>query len=302
MSKARILIVDDERLNINVMISILSEDYELVIAKSGEQALKRVAAQAPDLILLDISMPDMDGYTVFERIGEMTGGKRIPIIFITAMRSPEEEIKGLKMGAVDYITKPFTPSIVEVRVANQIEAKRNRDELERLNRTDALTGIANRRRFDEYIMLQRESIVRSEAALSIIMIDIDHFKQFNDCYGHGAGDDCLKRVATALASKLDRTTDFIARYGGEEFVVILPATDSEGAAQCAERLCEAVAELEIAHDESGTCGHVTASFGVATLLPEQREVSVEDLLEWADQALYQAKTSGRNQFHIARGG
>jgi len=299
MSKARILIVDDERLNINVMISILSEDYELVIAKSGEQALKRVAAQAPDLILLDISMPDMDGYTVFERIGEMTGGKRIPIIFITAMRSPEEEIKGLKMGAVDYITKPFTPSIVEVRVANQIEAKRNRDELERLNRTDALTGIANRRRFDEYITLQRESIVRSEAALSIIMIDIDHFKQFNDNYGHGAGDDCLKRVAKALESQLDRSTDFIARYGGEEFVVILPATDSEGAAQCAERLCQAVSELNIQHDQSGTCGHVTASFGVATLLPEQREVSVEDLLEWADQALYQAKLSGRNQYRVA---
>ncbi|WDE03626.1 diguanylate cyclase [Thalassomonas viridans] len=299
MSKARILIVDDERLNINVMVSILSEDYELVIAKSGEQALKRVAAQAPDLILLDISMPDMDGYTVFERIGEMTGGKKIPIIFITAMRSPEEEIKGLKMGAVDYITKPFTPSIVEVRVANQIEAKRNRDELERLNRTDALTGIANRRRFDEYIMLQRESIVRSEAALSIIMIDIDHFKQFNDCYGHAAGDDCLKRVAKALESRLDRTTDFIARYGGEEFVVILPATDSQGAAQCAERLCEAVSELDILHDQSGTCGHVTASFGVATLLPEQREVSVEDLLEWADQALYQAKLSGRNQYRVA---
>lgn len=299
MSKARILIVDDERLNINVMVSILSDDYELVIAKSGEQALKRVEVQAPDLILLDICMPDMDGYTVFEHIRAMTGNTKIPVIFITAMRSPEEEIKGLKMGAVDYITKPFTPSIVEVRVANQIEAKRNRDELERLNRTDALTGISNRRCFDEFITRQRESTVRSETSLSIIMVDIDHFKEFNDCYGHAAGDDCLKKVAKALDGELDRTTDFIARYGGEEFVVILPATDTEGATRCAGRLCDAVSELNIKHEQSVTNAHVTASFGVATLQPEQREVSAETLLEWADQALYQAKTLGRNQYQVS---
>jgi len=299
MSKARILIVDDERLNINIMVSILSEDYETIVAKSGEQAIKRVETQAPDLILLDIVMPEMDGYEVFERIRAIAGGHRIPIIFITSMRSPEEETKGLRMGAVDYITKPFTPSIVEVRVANQIEYKRNRDELEQLNLTDALTGIPNRRRFDDYMSLQRAAISRSDALLSIIMIDIDYFKAFNDLYGHSAGDSCLIDVAQALSNSVDRAVDLMARYGGEEFIAVLPATDSKGAALCAQRLCDAVSALNINHENSLAGDHVTVSIGVATLLPDQRNTTVEHLIELADQALYHAKVSGRNQFHIS---
>jgi len=298
MPKARILVVDDERLNLNILVSILSDDYDVVIAKSGEQALKRVETQAPDLILLDIVMPDMDGYTVFERIQEIAGYRKIPIIFITAKRSPEEETKGLKMGAVDYITKPFSPEILDVRVKNQIEYKRNRDELERLNRTDVLTGIANRRHFDEYFSLRKKELARADSTLSIIMIDIDYFKEFNDLYGHCAGDDCLKAVAKTLNDNLKRQTDLVARYGGEEFVVILPATDINGATRCAQRLCEAISALAIAHGKSNASEFVTVSLGVAALTSDQREITAEDLLKLADQALYQAKTLGRNQYVI----
>ncbi|MCK5867267.1 MAG: diguanylate cyclase [Mycoplasmataceae bacterium] len=300
MSKARILIVDDESINIAVIIGILSDDYELLIAKNGEQALRRIAIQVPDLILLDVMMPGMDGYTVFEEIRKMTDDHNLPIIFITARRSPEEETKGLKMGAVDYITKPFVPSIVQVRIANQIEYKRIRDELERLNRIDPLTGIANRRYFDEYIALQKKNINDTDnATFSIIMVDIDHFKQFNDYYGHTAGDDCLKKVAMTLESKLNRSTDFVARYGGEEFVVLLPATDIEGATRCAQLLCDAISELNIVHEQSDTSDHVTTSFGVASLLPNQHDISIKTLLQWADQALYQAKILGRNQYQVS---
>lgn len=299
MRKARILVVDDERLNLNIMVSILSEDYEVIIAKSGEQALKRIEAQAPDLILLDITMPDMDGYMVFDRLDAIAGHRKIPVIFITSKRSPEEEIKGLKMGAVDYITKPFSPAILEVRVANQIESKRNKDELERLNRTDVLTGIANRRHFDEYFALRKKELARSNSTLAIIMIDIDYFKQFNDCYGHGDGDDCLKVVANTLTDTLKRQTDLVARYGGEEFVVILPATELSGATRCAQRLCEAISNLCIPHEKSNTSNYVTVSLGVAALTSDQREVTADSLLKLADKALYQAKTLGRNQCVIS---
>lgn len=297
MSKARVLVVEDERLNINILVSILVDHYDVVIAKNGEQAIRRVEEQEPDLILLDIMLPDMDGYEVYNRIQALTEDK-IPVIFITSKRSPEEETKGLKMGAVDYITKPFTPSIVEVRIANQVEFKRNRDKLTRLNRTDSLTGLSNRRHLDEYLKIQRAAMARTESALSIIMIDIDFFKNYNDKYGHCAGDECLRQVAQALSSGMHRSTDMVARYGGEEFTVVLPATEIDGAETFAKQLQEMIANKEIAHEGSETASHVTISMGIASLDFEDTTTSVGTFVEHADKALYEAKQKGRNQYCI----
>lgn len=296
MSKARLLIVDDERCNITVLIEIFANKYDIVVAKNGIQAIERIEQKLPDLILLDIIMPEIDGYLVFNQIRALPQGRRIPIIFITGMRSAVEETKGLQMGAVDYITKPFTASIVAVRVANQIEAKQNRDILKRLNVTDPLTGIANRRHFDEYINLQLDTAKRSKSSLSLIMIDIDHFKPFNDHYGHCAGDDCLKTVAMAMSSCMERKLDVIARYGGEEFAVILPTTDQQGAEHCAQSLCETVSQLAIPHSYSTSAKVVTVSLGIATVCCARQNISVVDLICLADNALYRAKESGRNQY------
>lgn len=297
MSKARILVVEDERLNINILVSILTDDYEVVVAKNGEQAIKRVQDQVPDLVLLDIILPDMNGYEVFEKMQELVTDP-LPIIFITSKRSPEEETKGLKLGAVDYITKPFTPSIVEVRIANQIEYKRNRDELKRLNRTDALTGIANRRHLDEYLALQKARTQKKKAALSLIMVDIDYFKQYNDHYGHASGDDCLKQVALTLSEQLYQATDFVARYGGEEFAIVLAEVSKEEALSFAQVLQNAIIDKQIPHQASTVSEHVTISLGIATLSAKDCDVSAEELFERADKALYQAKVEGRNRYVV----
>ncbi len=294
MSKPRVLIVDDEVLNINVLIGILANDYELIIAKNGSQALRRFESQLPDLVLLDIMMPDMDGYQVFKKIQEHPEGAKVPVIFVTSRRTPEEETMGLKLGAADYITKPYTPSIVEVRVANQIRYKQNQDELERLNYTDALTGIANRRRFDESLAKWCVSDEK-QSLFSLIMIDIDHFKLYNDFYGHAAGDECIKAVASQLQECVDAVGGLASRYGGEEFVVILPDTDNEQAMSCADNLCVSIQALNIPHARSETCDTVTISLGVHTVDNRDDQIrDAETIVQQADKALYRAKMAGRN--------
>lgn len=297
MSKAKVLVVDDERLNIDILVSVLSYDYDVIVAKNGEQAIKRVEEQKPDVILLDILMPDMNGYQVLEALQKLPEAKKIPVIFITAKRTPEEELIGLQMGAADYISKPFTPALVQVRVANQIKYKRNQDKLEKLNKTDPLTGIANRRHFDEYFNMQRESCLRANVPLSLIMLDIDFFKNYNDYYGHSAGDDVLNQVAVALQINLERTTDLVARYGGEEFTIVLPATDAVGAELCAHKLHQAVKHLGIEHDASEAGKILTASLGVATIQADKDKTG-DDLFKAADNALYKAKSAGRDQYKL----
>ena len=189
--KGRILIADDEMVNIKVLVATLS-DYETVIAKTGEQAvIKAQTSQPPDLILLDINMPGMDGYEVCRILKSNPSSRSIPIIFITVQASVEDETKGLEMGAVDYICKPFSPAIVRARVANHIELKQQRDILEKLNITDPLTKIANRRRLDDYLLTSFVQAKRTQSDLSLLMIDIDNFKPLNDLAGHDYGDQCL---------------------------------------------------------------------------------------------------------------
>lgn len=289
-----ILLVDDAPTNIQMLHETLKDDYRLFFATSGRDALRLVKESPPDLIILDIIMPDMDGYEVCRALKDDSRLQDIPIIFVTAMQQQEDEVVGLELGAVDYITKPFNPNIVRLRVRNQIALKRQRDLLARLSNLDGLTGIPNRRALDASLEREWRRCQRSRKPLSVIMTDIDCFKSYNDTYGHLQGDDCLKLVSAALQKTLDRPGDLLARYGGEEFIALLPETDATGAQQVANKMIQAITELDLPHSGSTTCDRITVSIGVATTQPK-RTTSSADLLEAADTALYQAKQGGRNQ-------
>jgi diguanylate cyclase (GGDEF)-like protein len=292
-ARPQILIVDDERLNITLLNALLKADYKIMVATNGEQALKAATSGKPDLILLDIMMPDMDGYEVCRQLKSAKETQRIPIIFITAMGNVESETKGFELGAVDYISKPFNSSVVKARVGVHMQLKRKSDLLEKLVSIDALTEIPNRRAFDQKREQEWARCLRAGLPLSFVMIDIDLFKQFNDNHGHGAGDECLVRVARALNGCIQRPGDFVARYGGEEFSAILADTATDGAMRIAERFHAALAALQIPHASSAAAPHVTISIGIATAIPVT-DLTPEMLSEAADRMLYAAKNAGRN--------
>jgi len=293
--KQTILIVDDSPENITVLGALLRMDYSVRVATNGEKALKIVESDnPPDLILLDVMMPGMDGYEVCRRLKADLCTQNIPVIFITAKTSEEDEVKGFNMGAVDYITKPFSPVVIKARVRTHAELKRYRDFLVNTSYCDGLTAIANRRRFDEYYAVLWNLSIREELALSLIMIDIDNFKQYNDNYGHQAGDTCLVRIAQKLSESLKRKTDLVARYGGEEFVCVLPNTGIEGAIKVAEEFRTGILSLQIPHAYSSASSYVTISQGVANI-SSTKDSSPEVLIMAADNALYKAKESGRNR-------
>lgn len=295
LSKPVVLIVDDQPANIQALARVLKEDYLVLVATGGARALELAAGdKAPDVILLDIMMPDMDGYEVCRKLKSDPQTKDIPVIFVTAMGDSEDEARGLDLGAVDYIAKPFNSAVVKARVRTHVQLKIRTDMLEQLAMVDGLTGIANRRNFDQVLDREWKRAARSGQTLSVVMMDIDHFKPYNDNYGHGAGDDCLQRVAAALRSVIQRPSDLIARYGGEEFVALLPETENHGASRMAENFRRAVADLALPHAYSPLAGHVTISAGHAT-----RQASLDrqpqDVLQVADQALFKAKEAGRNR-------
>ncbi|MDD2450204.1 MAG: diguanylate cyclase, partial [Sulfurimonas sp.] len=220
--KPVILLIDDMTTNLLLLNDLLKDEYEIKIAKNGQKAIEIALSDVQiDLILLDIMMPNLDGYEVCKILKNSEQTKNIPIIFVTAKDSQEDEEYGLNLGAIDYITKPFKKTIVKLRVRNQIELKLKSDALEELSMYDGLTHIPNRRYFDEMFERKYKEALRQNEGLTVIMIDIDFFKLYNDNYGHGKGDETLRKVAIALKDRLKRPNDFIARYGGEEFVVLL---------------------------------------------------------------------------------
>lgn len=296
--KLMILLVDDAPTNIQMLNETLKDGYHLFFATNGRDALRIASESVPDLILLDVIMPDMDGYEVCRKLKADPILRNVPIIFITAMNQQEDEAIGLELGAVDYITKPFNPTIVRLRIRNQIELKRQRDMLARLSHLDGLTGIPNRRALDEALEREWRRGTRSLRPLSLLMMDIDHFKAYNDSCGHLAGDDCLRAVAQSLKVPLGRAADFVGRYGGEEFLAVLPETDQIGAQIVASEILEGIAQLAIPHPASPLGKTVTASIGVATAIAD-REHQHTRLLQGADSALYQAKLEGRNRIVTA---
>ncbi len=294
-SNERVLIVDDAPTNIKILQHALKDKVKISFATNGPDALKiAISDTPPDMILLDVIMPEMDGYEVCRKLKADRRTKNIPVIFITSKISEEDEIKGLEAGAVDYIAKPFSRAIVNARVRTHLELKRHRDFLENLSSLDGLTGIPNRRRFDEFINQQWGQAARDAKALSLILMDIDFFKTYNDEYGHQAGDECLKRIASALENVVRRPSDLVARYGGEEFVCILPDTDLQGATTIARRMRNEINRLAIPHAKSKTEAWVTMSFGIGTVVPTP-DCHPAILIEAADKQLYRAKHEGRNR-------
>ena len=295
MSKSTILIVDDMVANIKVLGELLKDEYKIRLATNGEKALQIArSSNPPDLILLDVIMPEMDGYEVCAQLKADKTTKNIPVIFITAMDLEKDETKGLSLGAVDYITKPFSLPIVKARVKTHLELKHHRDILEDLSTLDGLTGISNRRRFNEILEIEWLRALRESTPLALLMIDIDHFKLYNDNYGHIAGDDCLKLVANNLLKGIRRPADFLARYGGEEFAAILPITDIQGAITVGSSLIEHINTLKIPHLHSLVSDQITISIGAASIIPDRKNPSVF-LIENADKYLYLAKEGGRNR-------
>ena len=294
LKRAKVLIVDDDPLNRLVLEKTLQQDYDVFCVESGEKALTFLKTQTVDLLILDIVMPGIDGYEVLTKLKESATTSMLPVIFISANTSHDDEAKGLELGAMDYITKPFSAAIVRARVRNQLLIKQKNDLLEMLASIDGLTEIPNRRYLDENLAREWRRCRRDQTPLSVLLMDVDHFKRYNDCYGHRAGDDCLKQIAHALVGACERGSDFVARYGGEEFAAVLPNTSAKEAKSFANKLRNAVNDLNIPHKASLNADHVTISIGIATT--ENGQVYAEQtLLEEADLGLYQAKDAGRDQ-------
>jgi len=289
----KVLVADDDIVNRQVLAELLKPDHTVLLAKNGEQALERAARHLPDLILLDVVMPDMSGYEVLRRLRADAQTAHITVIFISGLSRPEDEANGLKMGAADYISKPFNETVVMARVAMHLQMVRQRRMLEHLAHVDGLTELANRRRFDEVYEAEWQRSRRSGRPLSLALLDIDAFKQYNDHYGHPAGDRALRAVARTAASGLRRPADLAARYGGEEIVLLLPDTEAAQAQQVVSCICCAIADLQIPHEASLVAPMLTVSAGGATLSGAAETGS--ELFAVADALLYQAKKAGRNR-------
>jgi len=293
MNKNSVLIVDDESSNIMALTHILSPDHVVYAATSGRKALDAAAKHHPDVILLDILMPEMNGYEVIRELKNTENTRDIPVIFITGLGDPDDEEKGLAMGAADYISKPFSPAIVNLRIKNQIKMLNQYRTIEMLSTRDQLTAITNRRGFDIRMEMEWVRAARDKSILSLLMIDVDKFKEYNDLYGHQQGDRVLVAVAKTIMKSLLRPGDLVARWGGEEFAVLLPNTALPGAMNIAERIRANISDTIIPCADN-TITSVTVSIGINSCIP-QKSCSRESFTADADKALYEAKNTGRNR-------
>jgi len=288
-----ILIVDDEKANIIALSHILSPTYDIYTSKNGHDALEIAKEYSPCIILLDILMPGMDGYAVIEELKSNERTWDIPVIFISGLDNAEDERRGLSLGAADYISKPFNPAVVELRVLNQIKIVNQISLINKLSITDQLTGIANRRSFDAQLEREWLRSAREKVPLSMMMLDVDCFKTYNDTYGHQQGDVALQTVAMTMANTLKRPADFAARWGGEEFAILLPNTSTTGAVKIAELIRNNVEQTPIPL-LSGEITRATVSIGLHTTTPT-KDCLTCDLILKVDKALYAAKETGKNK-------
>lgn len=296
-----LLLVDDDPKLIQLMGRLLGDLGRIRFATSGDAALRQAHAERPDLILLDAEMPGMNGFDTCAALKAAPDLSDVPVIFVTSHTDLDHEVRGFSVGAADFIHKPVSEHILRARVTTHLRLKQLSDELRRMANTDALTDLPNRRAFDAALAREWARSLRDTQPLCCLMVDVDHFKAYNDSYGHPAGDVCLNRVAQALRGALLRPTDMVARYGGEEFAVLLPNTTRDGGCLVAERLLQAVLELHVPHEGGVADGMVSVSIGVACSdeSPEQQgnaaagEPDSADLMRRADRALYLAKQQGR---------
>jgi len=320
-ARARVMLVDDQNIVAEALKRMLADEADIDYHYCGDPsvAINEAIAFKPTVILQDLVMPDIDGLMLLKFYRSNPETKNIPVIVLSTKEDPKIKSEAFELGASDYLVK--FPDKIEVvaRIhahSRSFMAQKQRDEayralrelqqeledknieLERLSSQDGLTGIANRRIFDEFTKKEWGRASRDGDELALILIDIDHFKTYNDNYGHQGGDDCLRQVAQQLASTVNRPADLVARYGGEEFAVVMPGTDLEGAKSIAAALCEGISSMGLPHAHSSTADHVTISLGVATVKPSV-EGKPEELIARADAALYKAKEGGRNCFMVA---
>lgn len=294
-NKPHILIHDNEPASASVLTRMLATEYRVQRAPDANHVLKaaRRTGRIPDLILLDVRPPLREGLALCQQLKADSMTQSVPIVLFTQRDNTDDEVDGLKLGAVDCISRPFRLDVVKVRIRNQVRLKINNDLLERYANLDGLTNVANRRRFDLALDAEWRRVMRDGRALSLLMVDVDCFKQYNDLYGHREGDQCLRRVAGAMAQVLSRPGDLLARYGGEEFAAILPGTDLEGARLIGERLRDAIADMNIPHAPQDGARRVTISVGCASTCPNPN-LTYHQLLQTADDQLHAAKKAGRN--------
>uniref|UniRef100_B8HNV1 Response regulator receiver modulated diguanylate cyclase n=1 Tax=Cyanothece sp. (strain PCC 7425 / ATCC 29141) TaxID=395961 RepID=B8HNV1_CYAP4 len=322
LESGTVLIVDDSPASLGILSDLLeTAGFEVWVARSGISAIEKLNHALPDLILLDVMMPGLDGFETCRRIKANEQLQDLPIIFMSSLSDTVDKVKGLQLGGVDYITKPFQQEEVlarirvhlklkkltraleeknlklqqeiQERVAAQTALKQANEELKKLVAIDGLTGISNRRRFDQYFQQEWSRLAREELSLGLILADLDYFKPYNDSHGHLMGDDCLRTIAQTIGRVLKRPGDLVSRYGGEEFAIVLPNTSADGTFKVAEAIRQQVQSLNLPHNQSPH-GIVTLSLGVAALTPIVG-FSPDYLIAIADRALYLAKARGRNQ-------
>jgi diguanylate cyclase (GGDEF)-like protein len=299
----KVLVAEDTA----VILAIICEQLEsmqhtVITAKNGKEVIELFKKAKPDLILMDINMPVMDGFEAVRKIRAIEAkGEWTPIILLTGMTEDEDLSTGIKAGADDYLTKPISPVVLEAKIhameriatMHDLLDKANQ-ELARLSEEDALTGLANRRKFDDTLEKEWRRMSRTSSPLALILVDVDFFKPYNDGYGHQSGDACLKKITSTLSKCIRRPGDLVARYGGEEFGVILPETPLVGAMHVAELMCKTIEKLKIPHQHSQTADVVTISAGIAMIIPNKK-LSPREFIKVADDNLYQAKHQGRNR-------
>ena len=307
----KVLLAEDSKTN-QILIRAYIEEagHEIVIVKNGQEAVDQFSQERPDLVLMDIIMPIKDGMEAAKEIRIICEQESdwVPIIFLSAMTESKDIVRAIDAGGDDYLTKPVEAVVLNAklramqRIADmRLQLQQANRELRMISVKDGLTGIANRRHFDEVVAKEVKRAIRTGTSVSLVMCDIDYFKPYNDNYGHQAGDDCLKYVARTMAKVSKRPGDLVARYGGEEFALVLPETDLTGAEAIAENVRSAIDKLNLSHNYSLATDHVTISCGVATINPNNSDdvaVVVKQLIKVADKGLYLAKERGRNQVSI----
>ncbi|MCY7368533.1 MAG: diguanylate cyclase [Chamaesiphon sp.] len=301
----RILLVDDDLVvRAKVSESLEEDGFEVILAKNGNDGIAAYQEHHPDLILVDAVMPILDGFEFCEQLKNL-GERLTPILMITSLDDNDSVDRAFASGATDYITKPINLPVLRQRVRNLVrqshliknqltELQQANQDLKLLANLDSLTKLSNRRGFDDYIQKEWDRMKRIKAPLSLIMCDVDFFKNYNDRYLHPNGDKCLVKVAMSMRSTVRRSGDLVARYGGVEFAIVLPNTDALGAVSVGENVRAAIKGLQITHEASAVCPYVTVSVGVSTIIPNS-ENDFQALINAADRALYQAKSQGRDR-------
>ena len=326
-SDSTVLIIDDNPDNLSFAVYSLEENgFNVVVAQDGSSGLKRAQDTQPHLILLDVLMPNMDGFETCRRLKLNEETCDIPVIFMSALSDTEDKVKGFEVGAVDYVTKPIQREELLARITTHLRIQALTKQLQQQNQKlqqqaielaqakqaiedvnqelqyvayfDSVTAIANRRHFDLHLRQEWQRLARDQKPLSLILCDIDYFKRYNDHYGHQAGDVCLKDIAQAMHRVMRRAADLVTRYGGEEFAIILPDVPLEGAIHIAQLIQREICHLEIPHAQSTVSSHVTISLGISSQIPDLH-LPPESLITAADRALYRAKAKGRNTYALA---